>query len=442
MFRSLNARLLFFSALSTALALLATAIILKLLFQGYFQARIEAELEVFLAQLTDHTSLSSTGEILVAPLSDPRFEEPLSGYYWQLNTQGQPTVLSPSSWSGPIRIDQPTTPGIIEFQTGDTTQGDRVLAASWIVTFDDAGQDRAVNALVAIDQSQIDASVSGFTSGLIAAMAILGGLLLIANWAQIQLGLRPLEQVRREVAAVADSRRERISSDHPQELLPLVGGMNDMLETQEQNLERARARAGDLAHGLKTPLTILQGVSHELGKMQRDDIADEVDTQIDTMRHFVERELAKARDETSGATWCDPAPVVDRLVNSLKHRVNAEAISWQVDIGQTALCPFDEYALVEVLGNLIDNAIKWTKDQVIIEIDGSRAAGFIRVLDNGPGIHDTNLSAARQRGVRLSEQADGHGLGLAIVEDMANQRGAVLNLRNRDKGGLAVEITW
>lgn len=440
--KSLSARLLTFSAIATALALLATAILLKILFQSYFQERIESELEVFLGQLADRTSLNVSGEVNVTPLSDPRFEKPLSGYYWQVDLAGQEPLLSPSSWSGPIQVAQPGLLGEITFQSSETSQGDRVLAANWVVTFDDGGENRSVDMVVAIDQAQIDASVTGFTSNLAISMAVLCVFLLFASWMQVRVGLKPLEKLRSEVACVAKTRRGRISIDHPQEVLPLVHGMNNLLDAQDRTLERARAGAGDLAHGLKTPLTVLVGISRKLAEIERPDISSEIDMQIDTMQHFVERELAKARDGGPVEATCKAAPVVARLVSSFRHRADAEGIIWKIDVDDDAICPFDEYALIEVLGNLVDNAMKWTKDSVSINIAGTSGAGVIRVLDNGVGIREPDLPTARHRGVRLDEHSEGYGLGLAIVEDMAQQRNAELVLRNRSEGGLVAEISW
>jgi signal transduction histidine kinase len=434
--------LLVFSALSTGMALIATAIILKLLFQTYFQARVEAELEVYLSQLTDRTSINQPGDISVAPLSDPRFEEPLSGYYWQLTVDGQSAFLSPSSWAGAIQTPHASLPGEITFQSGHTTAGDHVLAASWIVSFNSSDGDQAITMLVAIDQAQIDASVAGFTTNLSISMAILGVFLIFASWAQVRVGLWPLEKVRTEVATITDTQRDRVSTDYPTELLPLVAGMNELLDTQDKNLVRARASAGDLAHGLKTPLTILQGVSRQLNKIDRSDIAGEIDAQISAMQHSVERELARVRDGNATDVWCQAGPVVDRLVQSFKHRISDKPVTWKVQIDEGAICPFDEFSLIELLGNLIDNALKWTSRTVAIEIEGSRDTGFIRVLDDGPGISTSDLEAATRRGVRLDSGVAGHGLGLAIVGDMASQRGAILSLENRVESGLCVQVSW
>ena len=218
--------------------------------------------------------------------------------------------------------------------------------------------------------------------------------------------------------------------------------MNELLDTQDKNLVRARASAGDLAHGLKTPLTILQGVSRQLNKIDRSDIAGEIDAQISAMQHSVERELARVRDGNATDVWCQAGPVVDRLVQSFKHRISDKPVTWKVQIDEGAICPFDEFSLIELLGNLIDNALKWTSRTVAIEIEGSRDTGFIRVLDDGPGISTSDLEAATRRGVRLDSGVAGHGLGLAIVGDMASQRGAILSLENRLESGLCVQVSW
>lgn len=439
---SLSLRLLITAAGFTVLALAATAVVLNFLFRAYFEDRIDQELESYLVQLTANVSLDAAGEITLSELADPRFTEPLSGYYWQVQLDDQPPILSQSFWTGPLALPRPEARGQIAYTSAQGPDGDRFRAGHWIVTLQHEGVDREVLLMVALDQAQMDQSTAGFSRNVSLAMGVLGAFLVLASWLQVRIGLNPLEKVRSEVSSVKQKRGNRLSGDYPSEVLPLVDEVNDLLERQEKTIDQARARASNLAHGLKTPLTIMRAVSQDLMHAGQPAISQEIDTQVDNMQHFVERELARTRDQIPKAAWCSPAPVVARLVQAFRRRRGGDAVDWQVDVPARAVCPFDEYALTELLGNLIDNACKWTRDSISITIDGTRQAGFIAVADNGPGISHDDLQAVLVRGKRLDKTVPGQGLGLTIVADMALQRGAAFELCNGQNGGLIARVSW
>lgn len=439
---SLSFRLLITAAVSTVLALVATALVLNFLFRAYFEDRIHLELESYLVQLTANVSLDAAGEIALSELADPRFSEPLSGYYWQVQLDDQPPILSQSFWTGPLDIPKPGQRGQIVYGSAQGADGDRFRIGQWVVTRQHDGTDREIFLIVALDQTQLDQSTTGFSRNVSLAMGVLGAFLVLASWSQVRIGLNPLEKVRSEVSSVKQQRGNRLSGDYPSEVLPLVDEVNDLLERQEKTIDQARARASNLAHGLKTPLTIMRAVSQDLIHAEQPEISQEIDAQVNNMQHFVERELARTRDQIPKVAWCNPAPVVARLVQAFQRRAGNDATDWQVDVPAGAACPFDEYALTELLGNLIDNASKWTRDVISIRIQGTREAGFIEVADNGPGISEGDLQAVLARGKRLDETVPGQGLGLTIVADMALQRGAMFELSNSKSGGLIARVSW
>lgn len=439
---SLSLRLLIAAALTTALALVATAFVLNLLFRYYFEDRARAELETYLLLLSGNVAVTGTGGVDVAPLSDPRFDQPLSGYYWQIRIDDQAPRLSPSLWAAPLELDRPPAPGRIVFQDVVMGTGDAVAVASWIITTGEGETRSEVFLAVAIDRADLDVSVSGFFANSVIWLLSLGAFLLAASWFQVRLGLKPLEKVRSEVNRVANSPTDRLSEDYPSEVLPLVSEVNQLLDANAETLDRVRSGAGNLAHGLKTPLTILHGVERKLRKSGDAPLADELSTEIINIEHIVERELARSRDSQQVLRRCAIAPIATRLHRALGNRPGAEHIAWTNEIPQALNAPFDEYDLTELLGNLLDNALKWAESQIALHagIDSDRC--YLCVEDDGPGVPDAAHAAVLERGGRLDPDQPGSGLGLSIVNDMALAHGCTLSLDRSGLGGLRARLSW
>lgn len=441
---SLSLRLFVAAAVSTLIALFATAFVLNNLFQVYFEDRVRSELDSWVVALTSQTQLDANGEVSVAELGDPRFTQPLSGYYWQVSPENAEPVLSASYWARPLDVVVPIQRGVITYSTVIGTDGGAYLTGSWRITLgqDDAEQEIVIT--VAVDRISVDTPISSFAQNVAIAMAVLGVFLVLGSWFTVRIGLKPLKTVKSEINFVKTNPKSRLSTDCAIEVAPLVKEVNDLLDRQEKNVEEARARASTLAHGLKTPLTVMRALAQD-HRMSggASSIPDEVDFQVSSMQHLVERELARTRDQlNSHIMRCEARPVVEKLVNAFQRRAGGEEIEWQIDIPSKMQCPFDEFALTELLGNLIDNATKWTTDRIMISGKNSPDEAFLQVSDNGSGIHEDHLERVLRRGERLNRDAAGDGLGLSIVQDMLAQRDIDLSLLNRKEGGLTVRIDW
>ena len=439
---SLSLRLLVAAGITTALALVATAFVLNFLFRMYFEERVQDELETYLLLLSGNVSVSTAGEIALAPLADPRFDQALSGYYWQIQIDDAPPILSPSFWATPLGLERPDTAGRIAFTDLEIGTGEAVAVASWIVTTGEGSARREVYLAVAIDRTDLDASVAGFFSYSILALTVLDVFLLAASWIQVKLGLQPLEKVRVELSRIRNSTTDRLSEGYPVEILPLADEVNQLLDANSDTLERVRLGAANLAHGLKTPLTIMHGVERKVRRTGHDDMADELNTEITNIEYIVERELARSRDSHQIMRRCKLAPIAARLQSALSRQPGAEHINWVIDIPETLRAPFDEFDLTELLGNLIDNAMKWAQGRIVLraDIDGDKA--FLIVEDDGPGIPDTARDAVLERGIRLDTEKPGTGLGLSIANDMAVAHDCSLLLGRASLGGLQVRLTW
>lgn len=439
---SLSLRLLFAAAITTALALIATAFVLNFLFRMYFEERVQDELETYLLVLSGNVGVSTTSEVEIAPLSDPRFDQALSGYYWQIQIDDEPPILSPSLWAAPLALDRPDTAGRIAYENLELGTGEAVAVASWIVTTGEGSARREFFLAVAIDRTELDASVAGFFNYSILALTILGGLLLAASWLQVKLGLKPLDKVRKELSRIRNSTTDRLSQGYPAEIMPLADEVNQLLDTNTDTLERVRSGAANLAHGLKTPLTIMHGVERNVRRNGQDALADDLNTEIANIEYIVERELARTRDSHQMIRRCKIAPIAARLHAALSRQPGAEHIEWEIEIPDALNAPFDEFDLTELMGNLIDNAMKWAERRIVLRASSSGGQTILSVEDDGPGIPDTARSAVFERGGRLDNEKPGTGLGLSIAKEMAIAHDCSLSLGRASLGGLQVRMNW
>lgn len=439
---SLSLRLLLAAAITTALALVATAFVLNFLFRMYFEERVKDELETYLMVLSGNVGVSATGEVEVAPLSDPRFNQALSGYYWQIQIDDEPPILSPSFWAAPLGLDRPDTAGRITYENLALGTGEAVAVASWIVTTGEGSARHEVYLAVAIDRADLDASVAGFFNYSALALTTLGGLLLAASWLQVRLGLKPLDKVRAELGRIRNSTTDRLSLDYPSEIMPLAAEVNQLLDTNADSLKRVRSGAGNLAHGLKTPLTIMHGVERKVRRSGEDALADELKTEVANMEYIVERELARSQDSHQVTRQCQVAPIALRLQAALRCQPGAEHLKWDVDVPDTLRAPFDEFDLTEIMGNLIDNAMKWAKEYIVLRASFEGDQTVLIVEDDGPGIPDTARATVFERGSRLDNEKPGTGLGLSIANEMAVAHDCKLSLGRAALGGLQVRLIW
>lgn len=255
----------------------------------------------------------------------------------------------------------------------------------------------------------------------------------------LRRGLAPFEVLRQRLSAVNRGEEHRVAGEYPSEVQPLVEDLNRLLDAREKAVARALAAAGDLAHGLKTPLALLQ---QEVAG--HPELAEGVAGYVLRMDRQVTYHLARARAAASGAEGAARCPIpecVDALVRTLTKLYAARglAIHSQTPPGLCARVQPED--LDEMLGNLLDNACKWAKSRIVIDaaIEGDRLA--IIVADDGPGLAAALRQAALKRGVRLDEAAPGSGLGLAIVRDLAELYGGAVTLEDSPLGGLQARLS-
>jgi signal transduction histidine kinase len=261
----------------------------------------------------------------------------------------------------------------------------------------------------------------------------------VVGFWQVRRGVSPIEQLRRRLADVREGRHGRVEGTYPSEVQPLVDDLNRLLEHREAAVARAIAKAGDLAHGLKTPLAVL---AHEAGRMSaagHQELAAAIEQQIDRMRRQTDYHLAQARAAASGSVpgaRCDLHDAASALIRTLL-RLNADRgliIENHVDRVHQVRCQRED--VDEMLGNLLDNGCKWAHSTVTVRSDARDGMVTVSVDDDGPGLAPELRTEVLRRGVRADEQAPGSGLGLAIVRDLAGLYGGAIALEQSPCGGV------
>ncbi len=444
--QSLRLRLLLAQAASVVVALVLAGIGLTVLFERHLERRVDAELATYVRQFAAHLVIDADGELtLEAPLADPRFAVPLSGLYWQIEDQKTGTVLrSRSLWDDvlPLPVDEPE-PGQAHRHPLPGPGGSILLVHERLVLLDQAGGDRRIRIAAAVDRATLDDARADYVRQLATALAGLAIVLVAAAAVQVWYGLRPFEAVRRSVTAVREGRAKRLAGRFPDEIRPLVQEVDALLEAQEQSLAQARQRAADLAHGLKTPLTVLGSEARSLAAKGENKAAAELDRLARDMRRHIDRELARTR--LAGAAGRGQAtalaPAIDRLVETLRRSPAGGARDWQFAVPEHLRVAVEADDLGELLGNLLDNAAKWARSDISVE--ALKDAGDVRltIADDGPGVAAAELDQLGTRGHRLDTTRPGHGIGLAIARDIASAYGGSIAFANRRDGGLCVTLT-
>jgi signal transduction histidine kinase len=438
---SLRLRLLSLAAIGISLVLLLAGSGFYWLYQRHVEKFIMTELATHLDQLLGNVTVADNGTVLVASeLSDPRFTVPGGGLYWQIDVPGQESLRSRSLWDDAIVV--PTPPATTEEDHAHIftlANGEEVFGLEkLVIASSDTGLEKQLVITVSIDRGRVTSPVREFAQLLASGLAATYAALLAAALAIVHFGLRPLQAVQQGIRALREGQNSFDASNMPREVAPLAEEVNALVEAREQQVERVRQRASNLAHGLKTPLAVLQAIANELRLQNQQETADHITLNASQMRDLVERELTRSRAAQTGA-GAHHTPLLDTCERLLKTTCKAprgDALNWHVSIASEATVCIDAVDLMELVGNLLDNARKHAISTVILRYNGNT----LSVEDDGPGVPDGNLQNIFQRGVRLDEKGAGTGIGLAIVADLADVYGLPLLARKSDLGGLAIDV--
>ncbi len=460
---SLRSRLL----LGTLVWIIASIVVagwaLGSLFRQHVTAQFHAELLTHLDQLTANLALDPAGRpILALPLSDPRLSRPYSGCYWQVDemavagsaagdgSAAKGLLRSRSLWDFALAAPADTpADGEIHRHRIVGPEGRMVGLVERTVRIDDTpdGRPRVFRLIAAADEREMEEPIAQLNNTLWLALGVLAAGLVAAAMVQVFVGLAPLGKLRASLGKVRSGETARLEDDFPVEVMPLVEEFNSVLVQNAEVVERSRTQAGNLAHALKTPLSVLANAADAAGgndgsggRGDARELARLVAEQVETARKQVDYHLARAQAAASvrvPGTRTPLLPVVDGLVRTMR-RIHAER-GLDLHVGEVpASLAFrgEVQDLQEMLGNLLDNACKWAAHEIRI---GARRQGEmleIVIDDDGEGIPAGQRDAVIRRGVRADEQVPGSGLGLSIVDDLARLYGGRVELADSPLGGL------
>jgi signal transduction histidine kinase len=448
---SLRFRLLGAAAIVILVAVQVAGGLLLVLFERNVIRLVNTELDAGVAQLATFLSRDESGKPQIrVGAEDASFRQRYSGRYWQISADGE--VLLRSSSLGSAQLDPAS---VLESKQGVWRQPligpdkQNLYGSLKRVVLEPAlpGQ-RAASFLlvVAMDVAEIRAldALNGQLRGdVFTALAVLAVILIAAAWVQVLVGLRPLEVLRIGIAKVRVGSAQRLSDEVPSELHPLVAETNRLLAAQEKAIERARARAGDLAHGLKTPLTVLGALARKLREEKKAEFADELEQQLKSLNQHIERELTRTRIAAGASVprKTSVEPIVGRLFRTMEKLPRGDTIDWSLSCEPHISVPVEEADLAEVLGNLLDNARKWARSEVGITVKAMADSIELLIDDDGPGVPETDRVRVMSRGTRLDETVPGSGLGLDITKAVVEAYGGQMLLDSSVRGGLSVRLT-
>lgn len=437
-FRSLRLRLLLAGAVSTAVALGLAGYGLTVLFERHVERRIDAELAVHLNQLTAHLEPSGADRLaLSAPPADPRFEVPLSGLYWQIVHEQKGSVLrSRSLWDSELALPpEPEVDDAIHHHRISGPGKTELYLLQRRIELPARMGGGTVRIAVAWDTAEVSTAVREFAADLTPLLAVLGTLLLAAAWVQVSIGLRPLSAVRTRIADVSSGKTRHLGSDFPDEVRPLAHEIDALIDARDAELARAKTRAGDLAHGLRTPLQVLQSEIERLAKSGQATVALNLSTVTRAMQRTVERELARVRLASPRRdSEANVASAIDRVTRVVQRTPEGERLDWIIEVAPDLVAPIDHDDLCEAVGNLIENAARHARHDVTVSGRKDGATTVLSIADDGPGIPEEQHEEALRRGGRLDERGSGAGLGLAIVTEIVESWGGTLTLESREPG--------
>lgn len=427
---SLSRRLTLSLAASLMLFFLAQTVMIgrevETLTEQNLLSRLNHDQEALLAAL----NWQPPGRPVIEPLRIPEiYQRPFSGHYYQIDVAGI-TMHSRSLWDEQLPVQHDAIARDVEGPVGQ-----RLLLLTQSVTL----HGQSVKICTAEDISHIESTTSSFQRHLLlfAAAAVLA-LLVLQGWL-VQSGLKPLQRIRNQLSLLEKGEVDRVTIATPSEITPLVEEINRLVQLIRMRLDRSRHALGDLAHALKTPLS----VAGQIIQRQPDttDVA-ELRQQLKNIEHRIERELARARTagRAPGGNWADPSADLHDLTRMLNRIFPDKHISLDLSAMNTVVA--DREDMLEIFGNLLENGCKWAHTQVRCSIRHEPGALVIAVEDDGPGIDDVAGEMLLQRGVRLDESTPGHGLGLSIVNEIVEAYdGTIMLGRSAELHGLCVTMS-
>jgi signal transduction histidine kinase len=448
---SLAFRLIASSAAVAVVLLVAAAYLLNSLFQQALERNFDSRLRAALDGILANVELSPNGvPQLQGPIADNRFSLPLSGWYWQITA---PDKIIADLASGSLleqRINAPAgalskrdSDGVASFSTLDN-QGQHLRAIEQ--HFKLFGSPKDYSFLVTGNFDELKAEVSSFRQALLTVLGLLGAGLLAAILAQVRFGLQPLVEMQHSLNDIRSGKTELLRDDFPQEIQPVADELNLLVQSNFEIIDRARMQVGNLAHALKTPISVLTNEARDLKTPLAEKVKEQIDVMRDQVNLYLDRARRAARAQTIGSST-EVEPVLQSLARTLQRINRDKGLTIKVEAPAQLRFRGERQDLEEMVGNLMDNACKWAKSQVLVTATQLPALGEdgrtwlnLAVDDDGPGIPPEKRAEALKRGRRLDESKPGSGLGMSIIVETAGMYSGTVELSKAALGGLRANL--
>ena len=444
---SIATRLFVSSAAACVVILTVAGLVLTALYRETAEAALDEQLGVYLRALVADIASPRDDPTEAGQLAEPQFELPLSGWYWQitrLDVSPADIKASRSLFASRLpRLPQSDAePGQDGRRRGNISGPDNksLRMLERVINAGDQGQ---FLIQVAATTQTVDGQVAQFEIDIGVTFFLLALLLVAAMAFQVRYGLRPLRQLRRDVVAVRRGQADAVAGEFPQEVAPLAEELNLLIGANREIVERARIQVGNLAHALKTPLSVIVNEADSEDSALARKVAEQAEVMRDQVQFYLDRARAATRAGAIGAA-ADPADALAAMA-----RVFGKiypAIELKVDCPENLRFRGEKQDFDDMAGNLIDNSCKWATREVRVSVEELPAGGLDRLFfrltidDDGPGLPADRREDAMRRGRRLDESKPGSGLGLSIAADLAIAYGGKLELGDSPLGGLRANL--
>jgi signal transduction histidine kinase len=448
--RSIATRLFLTAAALSSVVLLLASVFFTAYYRQEAEEIFERRLDVYLrAIVADVSESGQEGRTGPGQLGDPQFELPGSGWYWQITRMDDSAHEIKASRSLfaerlPKLSDLGVEAGVGGSRRGNAKgpDGRRLRIVERVI---DAGDSGIYLVQVAATTEELEEQIVRFQFELMVAFATLAIALAGVAAFQVRFGLRPLRLLQRELVSIRRGERDRITGAYPNEISPLAAELNLLIDANRAILERARTQVGNLAHALKTPLSVMVNEADAAPSSLAAKVNEQARIMRDQISFYLDRARAAARGQALGAAT-PLAPSIEALLRTFMKIYGDRGVIFTADVGSGLKFLGERQDLEEMIGNLLDNAGKWAKSRVSLSIaqeagdDSGHSTLVVNIDDDGPGLEPHLRAQATERGRRLDETKPGSGLGLSIVVDLAAAYGGELVLDDSPAGGLRARL--
>ena len=442
---SLTLRAILLSTLWAALSLAVIASVITALYRNAAEKSYANILSAQLFSLIAAADIDDSGKLTGAPeLGDIRYQQPASGWYWSVEPVSEKVsgiLKSISLGNGMIRAaDLQTTPFSPDFRRqyqADGLDGETVDVFETEIAL--GTEDQVARFRVMGNHNEFEAEIADFSRSLYVYLAAFGIGSIFVNAMAILAGLRPLKGAADALAAVREGRSQRLDGEFPKEIAPLTGEMNALIDNNKRIVERARTQVGNLAHSLKTPLSVIINEGRTLGGKTGILIGDQAEAMQTQIQHYLQR--ARVAAQRDSVVFRAPVePVIDRMLRVMR-KLNPDKSFDFDNSANPVIFAGEAQDLEEILGNLLENAAKWGRKRIMVGLYQEGSNFTLTVEDDGPGLDEDQIGEALKRGRRLDETKPGTGLGLSIVSDTVREYGGSVALGRSRLGGLKAKLS-